>query len=489
MLFDLGAAASSPGTVIISVSLMLFMGFAMTRLTKLAKLPNVTAYILTGILIGPYCLKLIPDKVVGGMDFLPDIALAFIGFSVGEHFRVSTLKKSGARVVLITIFDTCAAFAAVFVLTYFILRLDLAFSVVLSALATATAPSSNVMTIRQTHSKGEFVETLLQVVAMDDFVGLMAYGVAISVALSLLGGSAAQTGFFRLVGQPVLTNIGILALGGFFGLLLKLFMRRKHTSDNCLIIAVGLLLAFCGICSLLNVSPIIGCMSMGAVYINTTGDERLFMQLNYFDPPILLLFFVRSGLSFQLGSLLSASGKLGGHSLLAVGLLFFAVRIAAKYAGAYAGCAVIGKPKLTRRYLGLALIPQAGVAIGLAAICARVLGGQIGADLQTVILASSILCELVGPACAKYALYRTGSFSDKLENLTAVEEKTPAGAPRAPVEVLIDRIRQIEAEQAAERKQPSEEERAFDQAAEEQAEEQYYEENASRFRQGRFLNR
>ena len=154
---------SPTSSVIISVAFMLFFGFAMTRLTKLLKLPNVTAYILTGILIGPFCLDLIPATVVEGMDFLSDIALALIAFSTGEFFRLSVLKKNGARVILITLFEACIASAAIFVLTFWVLRLQLAFSIVLSALAAATAPASTMMTIRQTGAKGDFVNTLLQV--------------------------------------------------------------------------------------------------------------------------------------------------------------------------------------------------------------------------------------------------------------------------------------------------------------------------------------
>ena len=166
--------------VIISVALMLFLGFAMTRLTKKLHLPNVTAYILCGIIIGPYCLDLVPQTVIDGMDFLSDIALAFIAFSVGEFFRFSTLKKTGGKAAIITVFEACVASAFVFILTYYILHMDLAFSAVLAALASATAPASTMMTIRQLGARGDFVDTLLQVVAMDAVVSLVAYSAAIS---------------------------------------------------------------------------------------------------------------------------------------------------------------------------------------------------------------------------------------------------------------------------------------------------------------------
>ena len=166
-------AAQPVASVIISIALMLFAGFLMTRVTKLLRLPNVTAYILAGILIGPYCLDLVPQTIIDGTDFLSDIALAFIAFSTGEFFKLDVLKRSGMRVVWITIFEAVLASVLVFILTYFVLRLDLAFSIVLAALASATAPASTMMTIRQTGAKGEFVDTLLQVVALDDVVGLV----------------------------------------------------------------------------------------------------------------------------------------------------------------------------------------------------------------------------------------------------------------------------------------------------------------------------
>lgn len=415
--------ANSVAAVIISVALMLFLGFLMTRLTKRVKLPNVTAYILVGILIGPYCLDLIPTKIIDGMSFLSDIALAFIAFSTGEFFRLSTLKKNGIKVVIITVMEACMATLFVFLVTYFLLGVDLAFSVVLAALASATAPASTMMTIRQTKSKGDFVDTLLQVVALDDVVGLIEYSVAISVALTVsLGSAAVHVGNIL---RPIALNLGALCLGGGFGLLLKYLMHHR-SKDNRLIVSVSMIFAFCGICALADVSPLLGCMAMGMVYINVGGDEKLFKQLNYFSPPILLLFFVRSGLSFRLDSLVNTATGVGGASLLVIGVVYFLVRIAGKYVGAFLGCLAVGKPRKVRNYLGLALIPQAGVAIGLAALGARTLGGETGIALETVILSSSVLYELIGPACAKLSLYLSGSYTTKGANEAEDSPTSPA---------------------------------------------------------------
>lgn len=452
---------SDVSVVIVSVALMLFSGFAMTRVTKRLRLPNVTAYIVAGILMGPYCMNLIPGRVVTGMSFVADIALAFIAFSTGEFFKFSTLKKSGAKVMVITVMEACLASVLVFIVVYFVLGLELNFSIVLAALASATAPASTVMTIRQTHAKGDFVETLLQVVALDDMVGLLAYSIAISVAL------ASMTGDFHAgsIVKPILLNIIVFVLGGLFGLFLKLLLHKRST-DNRLIVSVAVLFAFCGICAILDVSPLLGCMSMSMIYINLTDDEQLFKQLNYFSPPILLLFFVRSGVNFDLGALVNSSESIGSVPLLRIGVIYFVVRILGKYVGAFLGCAMVGKDKLVRNYLGLALVPQAGVAIGLAAMGARTLGGETGDVLETIILASSVLYELIGPACAKLSLYLSKSYSNKLEDIVElpVEEDAPQ---KTEVELLIERIQKIQQELPKHNDPFYEEELAFSEAAEE----------------------
>lgn len=458
------ANMSPVASVIISVAFMLFFGFAMTRITKRLRLPNVTAYIITGILIGPYCLDLIPTSVVEGMEFLSDIALALIAFTTGEFFRFSVLKKNGLKVVIITLFEAVISSVLVFALTFGILRLDFAFSIVVSALAAATASASTMMTIRQTGAKGDFVNTLLQVVAVDNIVALLAYSIAISVAVAYNSGEAIAVGDIVL---PLVTNLGVLILGGVFGVFMKLLMPQSRSTDNRLIIAISLLFAFCGICAMLDISPLLGCMSMGTIYINITGDDKLFKQLNYFSPPILLLYFVRSSVNFRLDALFSSFG-IGTTPLIVVGLLYFAIRIVGKYAGAFLGSLIVKKQPKTRNYLGLALIPQAGVSIGLAAMGARALGGEIGIALETIILASGILYELVGPACAKLSLYLSGSYSEILEDLVTVEETHASGTPKTEVELLIERIQKIQETIPPAGALNMENELAFTEAAEEQ---------------------
>ena len=446
----------SVSVIIISVAIMLICGFLTTRLTKLLKLPNVTAYIVTGIIIGPSPLNLIPKAVSSGMGFISDIALAFIAFSVGEYFRVDVLKKNLQKLVIITLFESLMASLLVFILTYFILGLSLSFSLVLAALASATAPASTMMTIRQTNASGDFVDTVLSVVAFDDVISLLAFSIAISVASASLGNGFSVSNLVL----PLVYNLLMIALGVGLAFVLK-FLMKKRSTDNRLIVSVALLFLICGIGAVLDVSPLLGCMAMGMVYINVTKDDKLFKQLNYFSPPILLLFFVLSGVNFKIDMLFSG-GSFGSLPLILIGVLYFIVRIMGKYAGAYAGCAIAKKPKKTRNYLGLALIPQAGVAIGLAALAERTIGGEEGAAIQTIILSSSILYELIGPACAKLSLYLSGSIGGAVETAPVKVEEL---SKQDKVGMLKERVLEIQKEIDAEDYANTEEEKAFNESA------------------------
>lgn len=403
--------------VIISLSLMLIGGYVMSRLTKLIKLPNVTGYILAGIIMGPYCLNVVPQIIIDGMDFISDIALAFIAFTTGEFFTKTIVKSNGPKVVVITIFESLFASVAVFLFSYFGLKLGIIFSIVLGALASATAPASTLMTIRATKAQGDFVDTLLQVVALDDVVGLLAFSVAVAVATSYLSNSFS----FNVVILPIIYNIISIVIGFLMGIFLNAFNKR-HSTESRLIITIAVIFIECGISSILGVSPLLGCMMMGTVYINGAKDPKLFKQINSFTPPIMLIFFVRSGLNFKFNALFDFNSKINGISLVWIGLGYFLVRILGKYLGAFLGCVMTKKKALVRNNLGLALVPQAGVAIGLAALARRIIGGESGVAIETIILASSVLYELVGPALAKLSLYLSHSYQVKKNKDDKIEE-------------------------------------------------------------------
>lgn len=399
-MLHIDAISSTSAQVILSLAVMLFSGFLMTRLTKLAHLPNVTGYILAGVLIGPCVLNLIPETVQNGMDFVTDVALAFIAFGVGKYFKLERLRKNGRSVLILTVFESLIAALLIFLVMAFVFRLPIPFSLLLGAIGSATAPASTIMTIRQYKAKGQFVDILLQIVALDDAVALLAFSVCAAIAQAMEGGSGISP---KAVLLPILWNLLALAAGALAGFLLHKLIGENRSSQHRLVLVTALLLSITGFCTALDISPLLACMVMGAVYINISGNKKVFKQVNGFTPPIQLLFFVLSGMRMDLTALKAAG---------LIGVVYFLVRIIGKYAGAWLG-AVLGKASIPiRRYLGLALIPQAGVSIGLALLGQRILPAESGALLSTIILSSGVLYEMIGPACAKAAIFLSGSVPE-----------------------------------------------------------------------------
>lgn len=386
--------------ILIALAIMLLAGFLMTRITKLLKLPKVSGYIISGILIGPFCLNLVPTEIVTHMEFIKDLALSFIAFGVGKFFKREVLKKAGLNIIVITLLEALTAS----LLVTFVMRIigfDWSFSLLLGAIASATAPASTMMTIKQYKAKGEFVDTLLQVVALDDLVCLLMFSVATAIS-----GAEGSVGAADVI-MPLVYNFIAIAVGVVLGFVLK-FLEKKRSKDNRLIIVIMALVGLSGICSALDISPLLACMVFSTIYINITDDAYLFHQIDNFTPPIMLLFFVLSGIGLDINSLATVG---------IAGVVYFIVRILGKYIGSFVGCYITKKNKLVRNTLGLALIPQAGVAIGLAALGQRLLPPEMGNQLSTIILASSVLYEFVGPASAKAALFLSHSIPPKTDIL------------------------------------------------------------------------
>lgn len=395
--------------VLISLAIMLLVSFLLTRLTKPLRLPNVTAYIIAGVLLGPVMKLifgdgLIPQDLIKGMSFITDLALAFIAFGVGRFFKFDILKKSGGKIIIITLFESLMAALFIFVVLWLIwptLGLDLI--LLLAAIASATAPASTMMTIRQTKAKGDFVNTILQVVSLDDAISLILF----SLAIAIITGNHASGGIdFMSIFLPIVYNIALVAIGFFLGWFLKVITPPKRTKDNRLIITIALLAGFSGIAAILDISPLLGVMAMGMAYTNFAEDEGLFRQIDQFSPPILTFFFVLSGMRLDFATL----GQIG-----IVGVAYFIVRIAGKYAGASLGSVVARSTEDNKKFLGLALIPQAGVSLGLAALGSRILDSyglhEMALQLTTIIVSSGVLYEIFGPPSAKLSLYLTKSYT------------------------------------------------------------------------------
>lgn len=394
--------------VLLVLSVILFAGFIMTRLTNTLNLPKVSGYILAGILIGPCGLNLIPKELIGHMSFVSDLALAFIAFGVGKFFKKEVIQQTGSRIIIITIFEALLAGFLVTVTSLVFFRLDLDFALILGAIATATAPASTMMTINQYKAKGEFVNVLLQIVALDDVVCLLAFSIVAAVA----GRDASEAFSAADVAMPIVYNILALGFGFFCGYFLSRLLIPTRSKDNRLILAIAMLLGISGICAALDISPLLACMVFGAAYINLTRDKKLYRQINNFTPPVMSIFFIVSGMNMDLNALKSVG---------AIGVSYFVIRIVGKYLGTYISCWLTGTSKAIRNYMGLALIPQAGVAIGLAFLGQRLLPTEKGNLLLTIILSSSVLYEMVGPISAKAALFWSGCITT--EKMKQVEDE------------------------------------------------------------------
>ena len=473
--------------IVISLGIILISGFLMTRLTKLLKLPNVIAYLLVGIIFG--LINLVPDEFISRTSFISDVALVFVAFTAGEFFKFGAIKKSLVKAIVITAFESIMTFGLIFVLCFLAFQLSIPFSLVLASLASATAPTSTIMTVKQTDAKGSYVTTLLEVLALDGVFALILYTISISVFIGLADGSTLS---FMDIGWPLFKMIICLIIGVVFGFALKFLISSKRTVGNRLIIVVAILLLFCGVCSLFGQSPLLGGMAIGTIYTNlckTKEEEKVFAQVNYFMPPIMLIFFVRGGMSLDFNVFAPQSNTLTAVPFIVIVLAFLVVRFIGKYGGTFVGSAVTAQPKETRNFLGFGLIPQASVAIALATMAAVTLQAynhdEYATALLAIILASSIIFELIGPVLAKLGLYLSKSYGHKSldevapeSNLDVVNEEGSSkeiDKLAAQINHISKEIPPIAVEEANEA--------AFTEAAEE-----YESANYSRNRRG-FINR
>ena len=424
----------SVSTILLSLSIALLSGLLLSRLAKLVHLPAVTAYLVAGILVGPFCLGLFGVDGIGftslhqveGFGVLCDLALGFIAFAIGNEFRLSQLKKIGKKATVIGIVQAVVTTALVDVVLIglsFILPdgvLPLPVAIVLGAVAAATAPAATLMVVKQYKAKGPLTDILLPIVALDDAVGLVLFAISFGVAKSL---GAGKVDVLSVVLEPVLEVVLSLVLGAILGYLFHLTERFFHSRSKRMAVSVTFVMLAVAISSLDNLhigsvhiafSPLLTCMMLGTVFCNVCDfSEELMDRVDRWTAPIFILFFVLSGAELDFNVFTN------GWVIL-IGVVYILVRSAGKYIGAF------GSAKLTKcepnivKYLGITLLPQAGVALGMAS---KVSSSEIpGAEIVVNITLFAVLVyEIVGPFLTKISLLKAGEI--KPEGKTSARQE------------------------------------------------------------------
>lgn len=383
---------------LLALAVMIFSGMLCGRLVKRIKLPNVTGYLIAGLLIGPSVLGIIPADTIESFTILSDVALGFIAFSIGNEFKISYFKRVGSTPIVIAIFESL--FAVIFVVTALLVTgHDLSFSLVLGAIAAATAPAATIMVIRQYKAKGPMTETLLSVVAIDDATALFYFSICVAIANSLSGGSMALS---EIVLSPLIEIGGALLVGFLLGLIFTLPLRFFKKEGNRLALIIGFVFLGVGLSEICGFSSLLFCMSMGAALSNFCSETPKIMDIaDGFTPPLFMLFFVASGAELQLSVL---------PSIGLAGIIYVIFRVAGKMAGTSFAAALCKAPAVVRQYLGMALVPQAGVAIGLSLVATTAVP-QFGSTIRAIVLCATLIYELIGPAVAKFSLTKAGEIA------------------------------------------------------------------------------
>jgi len=378
-----------------NLALALLLSLIAGKLVKKIHLPNVTGYLIMGLLVGPYCLKLLSIETIEQFSIIPDIALGFIAFSIGSEFKLSYLKRVGKAPIIIAFTE---AFGAVLIVDIILIATgnDIPFSLVLAA----TAPAATLMVVRQYKAKGPVTETLLPVVAIDDAVALMAFGLSVAAAKAISSHGAVSLGATLL--DPIIEIVGGLLFGAVLGILLKFLTKWYTGRGNRLSVCVAMILLCIGISELLGFSALLACMAMSAIYVNLSNvSDTVFEQVDRMTPPIFMLFFFISGAELDLRILPSVG---------VIGALYVIFRVVGKVLGAAFGAWVSNAEAVVKKYLGFTLIPQAGVAIGLASIAMTVVP-EYGNKIRTIILCGTVIYELCGPVITKLALKKAGEIN------------------------------------------------------------------------------
>ncbi len=406
------------------IATALFAGLLMTRVFKKINLPDVTAYLVTGVLIGPCCLGALGVPGLGfntfdevdSLSLISDVALGFIAFAIGHEFRLSALRKTGRQAVIIGILQaviTTAVVDVALVILHFAMPdlLSLGAALTLGAIAAATAPAATLMVVRQYKAKGAVTDVLLPVVALDDAVGLVIFAISFGIAQSM---QTNTTNVLSLIVEPLGEVVLSLGLGALAGFLLTIAERyfQSHRNRNALI--VGSVILTVALSQLtfdlgpfhFGFSSLLVCMMLGTVFCNYCPlSEELMLAADRWSGPALTLFFVLSGSALQFS-------VFGSASVILIGVLYILARSLGKYFGARISATLAHSSETVRKYLGITLLPQAGVALGMCTTAARTMGAD-GNLIRNIILFSVLIYELVGPSLTKIALTKAGDIQTK----------------------------------------------------------------------------
>lgn len=406
--------------MLIVLALAIACGLFISRGARTLKLPNVTAFLVTGLLIGPSVLGIINKEQTESLTIISQAALGFIAFSIGSEFKLEHLKQIGKAPLTITIFQGVATavlldvglIALGFLIPGFFgdRTLIVPMSLMMGAIGLATAPAATLMVIRQYKADGPVTRMLLPVVAMDDALGLMVFSLSSSIASAVMGGQATVVSMLLV---PLYEIVGSLVLGIALGFAVTFAARFFRSRGNKLALTIAAVFAGVGLCVPLGFSSLLVCMMIGAVVVNFCPEQRTIMeQTDRLTPPLFLLFFVLSGAELDL-SVLPAVGLLG--------IAYILLRSIGKWFGAMLGATVVHSEDTVRKYLGLTLLPQAGVAIGMAQLTVARFP-QFGSKINAVVLAATLVYELFGPVITKIALTKAGEIKPAVKKAKSVPQ-------------------------------------------------------------------
>ena len=423
-------------TYLISLAACMIGGLMLSRLTKLLNLPAVTAYLVAGLLLGPFCLGALGVPGMGfnslaqteSMSIVTQTALGFIAFTIGNEFRLSQLKAMGSSAITIGILQaviTTALVDIVLIVVHLCFPnvLSLPSAIVLGAIASATAPAATLMVVRQYKADGPLTKLLLLVVAIDDAVGLLLFSISFGIASALSHG---QINLLGVVIEPIVEIVLSLGLGAIMGWLLNWVEQFFHSRSKRMTISIAFVLLTVGLSMLkFHIGPVhcgfsllLVCMMTGTIFCNICDtSEELMDRVDGWTMPLNILFFVISGAELDLKVLIQPT-------TLLIGVIYIIARSAGKYYGADLSCRLTKcGPKITSN-LGITLLPQAGVALGMAVMASTLPGGD---RIRNVVLFAVLIYELVGPALTKMALNRAGEIDPegRTSARTHNEEKPP----------------------------------------------------------------